>query len=207
MSEALYRATEAVREDDLSNMVLAREELPLELQDFQVSKDGVLDNETMAEHGFPGSTTGGIRATGRILGYHREFVNPSQESAFQIGSNLIAATVVHLFRDREAVSGWMTKKFIGEFQSFVGHEAGPGQHLISADRLEIEGFSDEAVGMRTLQATPTGPVSSTIVDFRVGRLLGVAYLVSLGDVEREQLTRQMGSELERRIVKVLLGAI
>ena len=62
------------------------------------------------------------------------------------------------------------------------------------------------MGLRTLQTSPTGLISSTIVDFRVGRLLGVAYLVTLGDVERKQLIGEMGMELERRIVRVLLDA-
>lgn len=207
MSEAFDRATQDVGEGDLASMVLDKPELPHELQEFQVAREGALDNETMAAQGFPGSTTGETRATGRITGYLREFVSTVQPEVLQPGSNIIAATVVHLFHDGEEVSRWMRGKFIGEFQRFVGKELGQGQELLSADQLQYGGFSDEEVGLRTLQATPAGLVSSTIVDFRVGCLLGVAYLVSLGDVERTQLVRQMGIELERRIVSVLLGSI
>jgi len=203
LPDALDRAAEGIREEDLSSMALAREELPYELREFQLAREGVLDNADMAEHGFPGSTTGEVRATGRITGYLREFVTPAPP---QEGSNVIAATVVHLFQDKLQVSRWMTGKFLGDFQRSVGRELGRGQQLISADRLQYEGFSDEAVGLRTLQTSDAGLVSSTIVDFRVGRLLGVAYLVTLGDVERKELVGQIGIELERRIVRILLGA-
>ena len=64
MSEAFYRVTQDVSEEALSEMVLVREELPQELQDFELGREGVLDNETMAEQGLPGSTTDGLRATG-----------------------------------------------------------------------------------------------------------------------------------------------
>ena len=119
----------------------------------------------------------------------------------------MAATVVHLFEDGQAVLRCMEEKFIGEFQRFVGQELGHEQSLLRADRLDFQGFSDEVVGLRTLQTTDSGLVSSTIVDFRVGRLLGVAYLVSLGDEEREGVVGTMGLALERRMVRVILGAI
>ena len=35
----------------------------------------------------------------------------------------------------------------------------------------------------------------------------MAYVVTLGDVERMNLVREIGIEFERRIVRVLLGAI
>ena len=206
MAEAFDRVTGGIGEQDLPSMVLAREELPYELQEFELARDGILDNETMAEQGFPGSTTGETRATGRTTGYLREFVSPAQPDTLPAGSNLIAATVVHLFQEGDQVSRWMTEKFLGEFQRFVGQELRQSQQLVSADQVQVDGFSDEVVGLRTVQTTHAGLVSSTIVDFRVGRLLGVAYLVSLGDVERNQLARQMGIELERKMVKVSLGS-
>ena len=88
-----------------------------------------------------------------------------------------------------------------------GQELKPGQQLISVDVLQMEGFSDEAVAIRSVQTTPVGVASSTIVDFRVGRLLGVAYNVVLGDIDRTELVRQLGVNLEMKIVRVLLGAI
>ena len=48
-------------------------------------------------------------------------------------------------------------------------------------------------------------VSSTIVDFRIGRLLGVAFVLTLGDDERLPQAEQAALALERRIVSYILG--
>ena len=102
----------------------------------------------------------------------REFVNPAQPDLLQPGTDVMVATVVHLFHNRQEVSSWMTEKFLGEFQRFVGKDLGTGQQIITADQLKVEGFSEQAVGLHMLQTTDAGPVSSTIVDFGVGRLPG-----------------------------------
>ena len=205
MSESLYRATLRVTDADLPGMVLSEDGLPVELGGFRLSRDGFLDNQAMAAQGFPGSTTGDILATGRITGYLREFATPVQPELLGEGSEVMAATVVHLFHDDQEVSRWMTEKFLGDFRRFEGRELAEYQELISVQSLELEGFSDEAVGLRTVQTTPTGLASSTIADFRVGRLLGVAYAVTLGDHERAPLVTRIGQELERRMVSVALG--
>ena len=207
LSSALYRSTQGISEADLSGMVVIKEELPAELREFEQARDMTLDNETLAAQGFPGGTTEDIRASGRIAGYLGEFVASGEPYLLQPGSDVIAATVVHLFSDGGAVSSWMQERFLGEFRSFVGREIGGGEHLVSADTLHFDGFSDDAEGLRTTQTLNNGLVSSTIVDFRVGRLLGVAYVVSLGDEERVRLVSELGLALERRIVKVLLGTI
>ncbi len=207
MPEALYRATLEISESDLAAMVLENGDLPQELAGFQFAREGPLDNNTMAAYGLPGNTGEETRATGRLMGHLREFVSPTRSGATEAEADVMAATVVHLFGDGQAVLRWMEEKFIGEFQRFVGQELGHEQSLLRADRLEFERFSDEAVGLRTLQTTDSGLVSSTIVDFRVGRLLGVAYLVSLGDEERQGLVGEMGLALESRMVRVILGAI
>ena len=209
MSDALDRATQAVTESDLAEMVLTREELPQELEGFQSARLGVLDNETMADNGFSGTTTGETRATGRITGYLSEFVNAEEANVIfspQEGSNLVAATVVHLFHDKEEVSSWMNDRFLGEFKYFVGKDMGRGQQLLKADPMDFTGFADESVGLQTLQTAELGLVSSTVVDFRVGRLLGVAYVVATGDVQRRGLVSEMGVQLERKMVKVSLDA-
>ena len=207
LAEAMYRATQGVVEEDLAGMALLREELPGKLSDFELAREEMLDNGSMAAQGFPGSTTGEIASTGRITGYLREFVRADLPAATEGGADIISATVVHLFGDPQQVSRWMAERFLREFRQFVGKELGNEQHLLSADPLAFDGFSDEAVGLRTLQTSHLGLVSSTVVDFRMGRLLGVAYLVSQGDVERQGLVRQMGLKLERRMVRVLLGSV
>jgi hypothetical protein len=207
----LYRASQGVGEEDLPLMTLGLQDLPPLIRDFEVARDGVLDNATMSEQGFPGTTTEETNATGRITGFLREFAAVVDSSNLtpvpQVGADFIAGTVVHLFGDGDQVSRWMELNFVGEFQRQVGKDLGGELKLLAAEPVDFPGFSDTSAGMRTLQTTPIGPVSSTIVDFRMGRILGVAYLVSMGDVLRKDEVRQLGIELERKIVRVLLGAI
>jgi hypothetical protein len=121
------------------------------------------------------------------------------------GYDLAVATVVHLFEAPEGVSRWMQEIFLGQFEANVGQEVHPGQHLLMVERVSFQGFSDEVAGLRALQSSPQGPVSSTVVDFRVGRLLGVAYVASFGNCERRAVVEQIGHALERQFVRVVLG--
>ena len=49
-------------------------------------------------------------------------------------------------------------------------------------------------------------MSSPIIDFRVGRLLSVAFVATLGDHTRVDLTTEPGLALDKRMVKAILGA-
>jgi hypothetical protein len=159
----------------------------------------------MAQQGFPGSTAERFRTLGRITGYLGEFAAPAPEGdVIPVGYDLLAATVVHLFDDPEGVSRWIDEIFIGEFCAHVDQELHPGQRLLTVERLTPRGFADQAVGLRVLQSSEPGPVSSTIIDFRVGRLLGVAYVATLGNCERLALVEQLAHTLERRFVQVAL---
>ena len=205
MSEAVYRATQTITSSHLPRMVLEQRDLPVALRNFLPMRDNLLDNETMAQQGFPGSTAERFRALGRITGYLGEFAAPAPEGEeIPVGYNLLAATVVHLFEDPEGVSRWIDEIFVGEFCARVDQELHPGQRLLTVERLTTRGFADQAVGLRVLQSSEPGPVSSTIIDFRVGRLLGVAYVATLGNCERLELVEQLAHTLERRFVQVAL---
>ncbi len=205
MSEAVYRATQTITSNDLPRMVLPQRDLPSALRDFLLTRENPLDNETMAQQGFPGSTAERFSALGRITGYMREFTAPAPEGdVIPVGYDLLAATVVHLFDDPEGVSRWIDEVFVGEFFARIDHEFHPGQRLLTVERLTPRGFADTAVGLRVLQSSEPGPVSSTIIDFRVGRLLGVAYMATLGNCERLELVEQLAHTLERRFVQVAL---
>jgi hypothetical protein len=206
MSEALNRATRSIIDTDLPRMVLDLRELPLEFQDFHPTRDGILDNATMAEQGFAGSSAEHFAAIGRLTGYVQEFAAPLPAGeAIPVGYDLAVATVAHLFEDAVGVSRWMQEIFLGQFEANVGQELHPGQHLLMVERLPFEGFSDEVVGLRVLQSGPQGPVSSTVVDFRIGRLLGVVYAAAFGNCERRALVERIGHTFERKIVRVVLG--
>jgi hypothetical protein len=206
MSEALNRATRSIREADLSRMVLDLAELPPEFQGFHPSHDGILDNATMAEQGFPGNSAESFAALGRMTGYVQEFAAPvPRGEVIPVGYDIAAATVVHLFEAAQGVARWMQEIFLGQFEANAGGEIHPDQHLLMVERLPFRGFSDEVVGLRVLQSGPQGPVSSTVVDFRVGRLLGVVYIAAFGNCERQALVERLGHALERKIVRVVLG--
>jgi hypothetical protein len=205
MSEALHRATQRITTADLSRMVLTHRDLPAALSDFHASREGILDNDTMARQGLPGSSAERFRSVGRITGYLQEFIaSMPEEGEIPVGYDLVAATVVHLFDDPEGVSHWIKDVFIADFESHVDQEIHPGQRLLSVERVAFQGFVDEVAGLRVLQSTEDGPVSSTVVDFRVGRILGVAYVATMGNCERHDLIERLGRGLERKIINAVL---
>lgn len=205
-SAALERATYRISDQDLEYMVLEKGDLPEEFSGYQQVRVGVLDNENMAAHGFAGSTAARFRRAGRITGYMREFGPTSDMDIFN-GFNFVGSTVAHLFDNPDSVSGWMTDVFLKDFESNVGESVGEGHQLISVDRLEPSGFFDEAVAIKVVQGGPQGVVASTVIDFRVGRILGVAFVGTVGNHDRLELTNQLALTLERKIVQVVLGAI
>ena len=160
----------------------------------------------MAEQGFPGNSAESFAALGRIMGYVQEFAAPvPRGEVIPVGYDLAVASVVHLFDDAQGVSRWMQEIFLGQFEANVGREIHPDQHLLMVERLLFQGFSDVAAGLRVLQSGPQGPVSSTVVDFRIGRLLGVVYIAAFGNCERRAVVEHLGHALERKIVRVVLA--
>ena len=202
---ALSRATFRIAEDQLEYMVLDRENMPPEFQGYQVVREEVLDNQTMAERGFAGGTAERFRQAGRISGYVREFGPTANMSVFD-GFDFVGATVAHLFDDPDSVAGWMEDIFIKDFEDNVGNSVGDSQQLISVQRLKTTGFFDDAVALKVLQGSAAGLLSSTVIDFRVGRILGVAFVGSVGDQEKLNLASQLARSLEKRIVRVVLGS-
>ena len=205
-SAALERATYRISEQDLEYMVLDKADLPDEFQGYQQVRAGVLDNENMAAHGFSGSTADRFRGAGRITGFMREFGPTSDMNVFD-GFNFVGSSVAHLFDNPESVSGWMHDIFLKDFENNVGESVGEGHQLISVERLDPTGFFDEAVALKAVQGGPQGVVSSTVIDFRVGRILGVAFVGTVGNHDRLDQAGQLALALERKIVQVVLGAI
>ena len=201
---ALDRATFGISEESLQYMVLESSDMPEEFQGFQVVREGSLDNETMAQHGFQGNTPERFRTLGRVTGFMRELGETSNAGD---GFNFLGATVAHLFDNPKTVTDWMHEVFIKDFEANIGESVGEDQQLISTKRLETSGFFDEAVALKVLQGGTAGLVSSTVLDFRVGRILGVAFVGTVGDHERLDLATQLAQSLERQIVKVVLGAV
>jgi hypothetical protein len=185
-------------------MVLDKNEFPIAFHEHQVVRDGELDNEQLATNGFSGSTAERFQQAGRVTGQMREF-GPTSTMAMADGYDFMAASVVHLFDTPESVSSWMHEIFLKDFEDHVGDSVGQGHQLVAATRVETSGFFDESVALKVLQGGPTGLISSTVVDFRLGRLLGVAFVGTIGDHARPELTMQIGQALERRMASVVLG--
>lgn len=204
MADILTDATLRISEEDLKSMVLDKEQLPEEFKQFKPGREGPLDNATMAEQGFPGSTEESFRDKGRITGYMREFASQATEPPAEDGIDIMVATVVHLFDDAQAISKWMTDVFVKQFEDNVGKSMPSGQELIAIEHVMVNGFYDEVIALRATQTKDGNSFSSTIVDFRLGRLLGVAFVVTSGDVERTSLAEKVAVELERNIVKAVL---
>ena len=205
MVDSPTRKTLQVTEQDLRLMVLDIDQVP-ECGEFVLLREGVLDNATLASEGFPGSTAESLRELGRITGYMKEFGSPKTDTSSQPGTGIMAATVAHLFDDRDAVWKWMTDFFLRQFEEGVGKEAAPGQKLLSVQRLDVQGFHDEAISLKAVHEGPNGLISSEVVDFRLGRLLGVAFTVAVGDAMDGALAERLGKLLEHQMVRVVLGA-
>jgi hypothetical protein len=206
MSEAMHRATQVITDDDLPRMVLEHRDLPKELQHFIPYHQEFLNNEKMAAEGLPGSSAERFRDIGRLTGYVLDFRAPiPEERTIPPGYDVAVATVVHLFVDPQSVTRWIEEVFLHDFESNIDQEIHPNQHLLLAQRLPFTGFADAVAGLRVLQSTENGPVSSTVVDLRVGRVLGVAYIATLGNYNRQELVQELGLTLERKIVRVVLG--
>ncbi len=203
---AFQRATDAVTEADLQWMTLPPHNLPRELAGFGVGREGELDNATMAEHGFPGQTAASIGEMGRITGYVREVApvrlpNPAE------GDVVTAGMVAHLFTDADAVARWIDEVFIKEFLANVGLIRDNGHELVHAEELEVSGFHGKAAALFAVHVVPNGTLGSTIVDFAVGRVLGVAFAVALGQSRNLHLSTDLALRLERQIVSVALGSV
>jgi len=204
MSNALSRAIQVVTEPDLEWMTLDILQLPEELRSFVPLRSGYLDNESMAQTGFPGSDSEALDRVGRLTGYLREFGTGVPASEIEPGIDLAAATVVHLFTTERDVSNWIRDVFLKQFEGNVGNSVGEGLRLEGVERLPVSGFADDAMGIRALQQGPLGLMSSTVVDFRIGRLLGVAFLVTVGKRDRLSIVEEMAQTLERHMVRVAL---
>ena len=204
-SFSIDRATYSVGEGALDQMVLEKTGFPELFKGHQVVREGTLDNQTLAQNGFDGTTAERFVRAGRVPGVMRE-LGPTSRMVMADGFDFMAAPVVHLFDTPESVHTWMHDIFLKDFEDRVGESVGQSHQLVSATRLYPQGFFDEAVGLRVLQGGASGLISSTVVDFRVGRLLGVVFIGVVGDHERRDQVVKLGQTLEKRMVSVVLGS-
>ena len=204
MSTRLVRATFDVHESDLPRLALSAHSLPCRYESYTHIREDNLDNHKMAEHGFPGASEERFVEIGRINGFVREFWSSTVDPDID-GADVLIGSVAHLFDTPAGVRDWMYDVFLNDFSNNIGTDAGEGQVLVGADRFAPEGFFDEAVGLRASYNRYGHPITATIIDFRVGRILGVAYMATTGDHARVEEVTDLGIKMEESIVGVVLG--
>ena len=204
MSTRLVQATFGVGESDLPRLALPVHSLPDRYESYTQTREEDLDNAKMAVHGFPGATEERFVEIGRVNGFVREFWSPSVDQGVD-GADVLVGSVAHLFNTPEGVHGWMHDVFLSDFFNNIGADAGEGQILVAADQFNPEGFFDESVGLRASYNRYGHPITATIIDFRVGRILGVAYIATAGDHDRIAEATDLAMKMEESIVSVVLG--
>ena len=204
MSDSVTQATLDVTDIDLPRLVLTEDDLPDVYRDYRPIRDGSLDNRAIAERGFPEATEERFREIGRLHGFLREFGPPPPPFTAD-GVDFVVASVAHLFRAPGNVHDWMYEVFLNDFAENVGKDVGDGQTLIQVEPLRPQGFYDEAVGLKTLHDSAGHIISSTVLDFRVGRILGVVFVATVGDYLRLDEATELGITMEKQIVSVALG--
>jgi len=207
-SSGLLEVIRGVPPEELQWMALAKADLPDTFSSFELLRESELDNEDMAKHGFQGHTAESLREMGRITGYVREFVVPQGAPTLkdEPAELVMAATVVHLFENEEQVKWWIDEVFVRDFSEHVGHEGENGQRLTGIEQIEIDGFHDYSAALLAVHEVQDNTLASTVIDFRIGCLLGVAYVVAKGDVTLKDLAQDLGQRLERQMVRVALGS-
>ena len=201
--------TDTVTSEELQWMVLDRAQLPAECSSFELLREERLDNEAMAKHSGGRHTAASLAELGRVSGYARAFAVPQGAPTLkeEPAEVLEVATVVHLFEQPKDVDRWIDDVFVGGFRDRVGAEEPDGARLMGVETLEVGGFHERSAALLVVHEAPESTVlASTIVDFRLGRLLGVAYVVAKRDQAYLELATELGGELERQMVRVVLDA-
>lgn len=203
LKSALFKATVSTEPKDIPQMLLSHEDLPPSYIHYKVARQGVLSNQHMAENGFPDNSEQKYKNTGRKTGYIREFGSASD---FQSDNRAIfaVASVAHLFDTPDSVSNWINDVFYRDFQNHVGKQLGHSQNLLEVNRLKSAAFFDESLAIKAIHETSHGLVSSTIIDFRVGRILGVVFISAFGTGNNLDETTELGIALEKKIVTTIL---
>ena len=204
MSTKLVQATFGVGESDLPRLALPVHSLPDRYESYTQTREEELGNAKMAVHGFPGATEERFEEIGRVNGFVREFWSSSVDQSAD-GADVLVGSVAHIFNTPDGVYDWMHDVFLSDFFNNIGADAGEDQVLVSADQFTPEGFFDEAVGLRAGYNRSGHPITATIIDFRVGRILGVAYVATTGDHARVEEATDLGMKMEESIVSVVLG--
>ena len=189
---------------DLEPMPLTAALLPPELRGYETSQAGPVSNEKFSQYPFRETTAADLQRLGRQGGWLQEHNSP-RDWEIADGLLLTAATSVHLFDRPAAVASWIQEQFVEHALSRIGQKAGSaGRRLLQAQQLpEPAGLYDRAAALYLLQDSPMGIFTVNMVNFRLGRLLGSAFIGTIGDHSRPEITQTLAQALERNMAQVL----
>jgi hypothetical protein len=134
-----------------------------------------------------------------------EFATNRNAGHLNLGTDIAVATLVDLFDSGEAITHWMTQVFISDMEKSVGKYVELDQEMLSAVRCKPEGLADESAEMHVFHKPSPWEISSTAVDFCVGRLLGVVFCITFATVQCRNETRHVAKNVENKILKAVLG--
>lgn len=205
--DRLSRMTYTVASEDLRLMVLDRAQLPEEIAGFDPLREGELDNEALAKRS-GADTLESLTDAHRLNGYESAFAVAQGAStlAEEPAALLEASTAVHLFERPDNVRDWIDGAFVARLRSSVGTEDGEGRRTTGVELLRPPRFHGHSAGLLVVQDVPGGELASTIVEFQLGRVLGVVAAVAKVDRPYLDLAAELGARLERQIVRTVLGS-
>ncbi len=205
--DRLSQLTLGVMSGDLRFMALDKSQLPDELAGFESLREEDLDNETFAKRSDGPDTVESLTEANRLNGYEVGFIVPQGGStlAEEPSELLEASTAVHLFERAEDAQAWIDKAFVARLRRSVGETDAMDRKVTGVEVLRPSGFHGYSAGLLVLREVPGGELVSTIVEFQVGRVIGVATAVAKVDKTYLDLAVELGSRLERQIVRVVLG--
>ena len=188
----------------LESMVLNLDEISNFVPGLRMVNEGILTNRQLAESGFHGDTEDYFSNQGRKTGFMREFGINSRDKMYD-GDDFVVGCVAHSFDNDRNVNDWMEKVFLKRFIDRIGELIGINQKLVDVKEMLSEHFFDHSLAVNLIEEGPEGEVSFTIIDFKIGTLLGVCFVGTKGTYSRIELCEQIGLALEQKMVTSLLG--
>ncbi|MBI1885318.1 MAG: hypothetical protein HYS09_03220 [Chloroflexi bacterium] len=193
----------------LAVMVLPKEELGPDAADLPLdnspSESGFQDNKAAAQDtADPNDTAADVAEAGRINGYELSYSDFSRLGEAE--GAVEADTAVELYRDADAASAWLAR-LVNDIQGLEGQEAQEGFSVKNVETFTIDGLGDEATGLRYRFSVGDATGHTTLVIFRLDRLLAGTVQVRNDDKDVDSQVEQTARSLEERIKGVALGDI